>query len=208
MTLVLASASPRRRELLTRLALPFDVRPVEIVEDITPGARADIFARRLAREKAEAARLQHPGAHILAADTVVVLDGVVLGKPRDPGEAREMLVALRGRWHEVITAVAFLPRGETAPLLRQPTTSVRMRDYADAEIEASIRRRDPFDKAGAYAIQDAAFDPVAEYEGCYCNVVGLSLWATIEVMRKAGVDVPVDTGDLPPQCAACPLAPV
>lgn len=205
MTLVLASSSPRRRELLARLNFPFDVRPVDIAEDITPGVRPDILARRLAREKAEAARLVHADADILAADTVVVLDGVVLGKPRDPGEAREMLVSLRDRWHEVITAVAYLPKGELSPLIRHPVTSVRMRDYTDAEIEASVGRGDPLDKAGAYAIQDMAFDPVAEYEGCYCNVVGLSLWATVEVMRKAGDRLYVEVQNLLPECASCPL---
>lgn len=137
---------------------------------------------------------------------MVVLDGIVLGKPRDPGEAREMLTALRDRWHDVITAVAYLPKGELAPLVRQPSTSVRMRSYSDDEIAASIARRDPFDKAGAYAIQDTVFDPVAEYDGCYCNVVGLSLWATVEVMRKAGVDLRIDAGQLLPQCSSCPLA--
>lgn len=206
MNLVLASASPRRRELLSHLGIHFAVRPVEIAEDIVPGVRGDILARRLAREKAEAARLRYPDAEIIAADTVVVLDGAVLGKPADSVEAWRMLNALRDRWHDVISSVAYLPKGELSPLIRQPVTSVRMRRYADEEIEASIARSDPFDKAGAYAIQDAALKPVAEYEGCYCNVVGLSLWATIEVMRKAGADLAVSGEQLLPQCAGCPLA--
>lgn len=206
MTLVLASASPRRRRLLARLGVPFETHPVEVAEEITPGVRADILARRLAREKAEAARLRDPDADIIAADTVVVLDGAILGKPRDPGEAKEMLQALRGRWHEVISAVAYLPMGELSPLIRHPVTSVEMRSYTDVEIEASIARGDPFDKAGAYAIQDRELDPAAGYEGCYCNVVGLSLWATIEVMRKAGATIDVSVEKLLPQCAACPLA--
>jgi septum formation protein len=205
-TLVLASASPRRRELVSRLGLRFDVRPVHVVEEAEGGVRADILARRLAREKAEAARLSDPDADIIAADTVVVLDGAVLGKPADSAEARKMLEALRGRWHDVISAVAYLPKGELSPLIRQPVTSVSMRPYADAEVDASIARGDLFDKAGAYAIQDAAFKPVVEYEGCYCNVVGLSLWATVEVMRKAGADLAVSVEQLLPQCADCPLA--
>lgn len=205
-TLVLASASPRRQELLSRLGVPFEVRPVDIAEEITPGVRADILARRLAREKAEAARIRDGEADIIAADTVVVLDGAVLGKPEGPDEARSMLGSLRDRWHEVISAVAFLPRGELSPLIRQPLTSVRMRAYTDAEVDASIARREPFDKAGGYAIQDETFDPVAGYDGCYCNVVGLSLWAMIEVMRKAGAGLDVGIEQLLPQCAACPLA--
>lgn len=206
MNLVLASASPRRRELLSHLGIRFTVRPVEIAEDIVPGVRGDILARRLAREKAEAARLRYPDADIIAADTVVVLDGAVLGKPADSDQAWKMLDALRDRWHDVTSAVAYLPKGELSPLIRQPVTSVRMRPYADAEIEASVARGDPFDKAGAYAIQDAALSPVAEYEGCYCNVVGLSLWATIEVIRKAGTAIDVRVEDLLAQCAACPMA--
>lgn len=203
--LVLASASPRRRELLARLAIPFEVLPVDVDEAVR-GSRADLEARRLAREKAEAARLLEPAAPILAADTVVVLEGRILGKPGDAEEAREMLERLRGRTHNVITAVALLPQGERAALARQPLTRVTMRPYADGEIAAAINRGDPFDKAGAYAIQDELFRPVESYDGCYCNVIGLPLWPVIEMLRKAGVaDLAVDR--LLPQCATCPLKP-
>jgi MAF protein len=205
--LVLASASPRRRELLARLGLSFEVRPVDIAEEFTGGDGPEVAARRLAREKAEAARLTNGEAAILAADTVVVLDGEMLGKPGDAEEARDMLRRLRGRTHEVISAVALLPPGERAVLARHPVTLVTMRSYSHAEVEASIARGDPFDKAGAYAIQDAAFRPVESYEGCYCNVVGLPLWPVIEMLRKAGIAAPADAADLLPQCAACPLRP-
>ena len=146
-----------------------------------------------------------PGDTILF--RVVVLDSAMLGKPADGDEARRMLEALRGRTHEVITAVAVLPPGERGALIRHPATSVTMRTYSDEEIAASIARGDPFDKAGAYAIQDGIFRPVESYEGCYCNVVGLPLWSTIELLQKAGLPVSVDAGDLLPQCAACPLRP-
>ncbi len=205
--LVLASASPRRRELLARLGMPFKVRPVELEEDAGRSLRADIVARRLARAKAEAARLVEPEAAILAADTIVALDTEILGKPRGAAEAHEMLQKLRDRTHRVVTAVALLPVGGRAVLARQPVTEVRMRDYSDAEIEASIARGDPFDKAGAYAIQDELFSPVASYDGCYCNVVGLSLWAMIELLRKAGIAVEVRLEQLLPPCAGCPLRP-
>jgi MAF protein len=211
--LVLASASPRRRDLLSHLGLPFEVRPVDIVEDVSDGLRPDIAVRKLARIKAEAARLLDMRSPIIAADTIVVLDGAILGKPRDATEARQMLTSLRGRSHEVISAVAFLPERSANPLIRHPVTSVLMRNYSDAEIEASIGRGDPFDKAGAYGIQDSHFDPVERYEGltpgsrgCYCNVMGLSLWATIEILRKADVRVDVTFDQLLPQCAECPLA--
>jgi len=201
--LVLASASPRRRELLALLGLEFEVRPVD-VEEVFRGSRPELDARRLAREKAEAVRLLEPRAPVLAADTIVVLDGVALGKPRDADEARAMLLALRGRTHDVITAVALLPRGERAVLARQPLTRVTMRSYTDDEIAASIARGDPFDKAGAYAIQDESFRPSKSFDGCYCNVVGLPLWSVIEMLRKSGVASPA-TDRLLPQCAACPL---
>ncbi len=211
--IILASASPRRRDLLSKLGLPFEVRPVDITEEVSDGVRPDIAVRKLARIKAESARLRDMQSPIIAADTVVILDNRILGKPGDPDEAREMLRALRDRWHEVITAVAFLPERASSPLIRHPLTAVRMRNYSDDEIDASIARDDPFDKAGAYGIQDPFLQPVEAYEtepggarGCYCNVVGLSLWATIELLRQAGVGVDVTVDQLLPQCAECPLA--
>jgi MAF protein len=168
----------------------------------------EIVARRLARTKAEAARLRDHEAIIVAADTVVAVDGAILGKPADAAEARRMLVRLRGRWHDVVSAVAVMRAGGRAALVRHPITRVRVRDYGDEEVAASISRGDPFDKAGAYAIQDELFCPVGSYDGCYCNVVGLSLWATLELLRKADVGVAhVRVADLLPKCASCPLRP-
>ena len=204
--LVLASASPRRRELLSLLGIAFDVRPVDVVE-VTGGSRPEIEAQRLAREKAEAARLVVPEAPILAADTIVVLDGRILGKPRDGNEAHEMLSALRGRSHDVITAVALIPRATRGILARHSVTSVTMRPYTDAEVAAWIARGNPFDKAGGYAIQDASFRPVEYLDGCYCNVMGLPLWPVTEMLRKAGVAVTSRAEDLLPQCSSCPLRP-
>lgn len=205
--LVLASESPRRRELLSLLGVEFDVRPTDVVEDVGDGARADIITRRLAREKAEAARLIDPDAWILAADTVVVHQGLILGKPRDAREAREMLGRLRGQTHEVVTAVAVLPPRQRGALIRHSVTTVTMRAYTDEEIDASISRGDPFDKAGGYAIQADVLRPVELYDGCYCNVMGLPMWPTIELLRKAGFPLDVRAENLLPQCAACPLRP-
>jgi MAF protein len=203
--LTLASASPRRHELLSLLGVPFDINPVDIVENPDDGARPDLAARRLAREKAEAARLRDQRPAILAADTLVVYAGEILGKPSDAVQAREMLKRLRGRWHEVVTGVVLLPEGRTGALVRHALTSVLIRYLGDDEIEASIARGEPFDKAGAYAIQDPVLAPVESYEGCYCNVRGLPLWPTIEILRKAGVEVAVGVDQLLPQCALCPL---
>jgi septum formation protein len=205
---VLASASPRRRELLALLGLRFDVRPTDIDEDAGRSRDPQIVARRLARTKAEAARLTEPDAPIIAADTIVSYESTLLGKPRDAGEARRMLRMLRGQTHDVVTAVALMPPGRRSILGRQPLTRVTMRDYTDAEIEATIARGDPFDKAGAYAIQDAAIRPVERYEGCYCNVVGLPLWPLLEMLRKAELYTKVTPAQLLPQCTYCPFAPL
>ena len=207
MRLILASASPRRRELLARLGIPFDARPVSVIEEVDTTNPA-IVASRLARMKAEAARLAEPEEPLLAADTVVVHSGAILGKPRDADEAREMLRRLRGESHRVITAVAVIPRGGRAALLRHSETEVTMRRYTDAEIEASIAQGEPFDKAGGYAIQDEILRPVRRYEGCYCNVVGLPLWTTAELLRRVGVDITIEAGSLLPQCEGCPLRPL
>lgn len=205
--LILASASPRRRDLLARLGVPFAVHAVEIEESPGRSPNPQIIASRIARMKAEAARLRDPGPPIIAADTVVTLDGKSLVKPANAAEAGTMLRALRARMHTVVTAVAVMPAGQRSPLLRHPVTHVRMRAYSDAEIKASIARGDPFDKAGAYAIQDESLHPVESFEGCYCNVVGLPLWSTIELLRRAEVPVIPDLGRLLPQCAACLLRP-
>ena len=204
--MILASASPRRKELLERLSVRFDVRPVEIAEDAGLSKDPQIVARRLARAKAEAARLDDEQAPILAADTVVALGGRIFGKPFDAEEAREMLRTLRGRTHEVVSAVVVMPLGRRSVITRQPLTEVTMREYGDDEIEASITHSYPLDKAGAYGIQDELLRPVARYEGCYCNVIGLSLYAAIEALHKAGEDIDIEAARFLPQCATCPLA--
>ena len=205
---MLASASPRRRELLALLGVPFEVRPVDIDEDAGRSRDPQIVARRLARTKAEAARLTEPDAPIIAADTIVSYKSTLLGKPRDAAAARGMLRMLRGQTHDVVTAVALMPPGRRSILGRQPVTHVAMREYTDAEIEAWIASGRPFDRAGAYAIQAADFQPVERYDGCYCNVVGLPLWPLLEMLRKAGIPTEVTADRLLPQCRYCPFAPL
>lgn len=203
--LVLASASPRRRELLGRLGVPFTVTPADVDENVGgPGMRPERVARALARRKALAVAAQHPGSVVLAADTVVALRGRLLGKPADAAEAWAMLRALRGRRHRVITGVA-LAAGRRV-WVRHVVTTVHMRSYSDDEIAASIAAGTPFDKAGAYAIQDPDFRPVACHEECYCNVVGLPLAPVIELLAGVGIQVPLtEPADLLPACASCPL---
>ncbi len=202
--LVLASASPRRRELLSALGVPFVVDPPRVAEELPERARdVAAVARRLAREKALAVAGRHPQAAVLAADTVVALRGRLLGKPSTPAEAEAMLRLLTGREHRVVTAVA-VARGGRA-LVAHASTRVRLRPFADAELRAYARSGDAFDKAGAYAIQDEAFRPVESYSGCYCNVVGLPLATAAVLLARAGVTPAVDEGRLPAPCRACAL---
>ncbi len=205
--LVLASASPRRRELLTALGLAFAVEPADVDETITPGEAAGEAAARLARSKAAAVAARRPNAFVLGSDTVVALADRILGKPRDAAEATAMLRSLRGRAHDVITAVALVaPSTTDQQPARVVTTAVQMRDYTDAEIVASVAAGTPFDKAGAYAIQDDAFAPVTSITGCYCNVVGLPLWAVLQMLRLSSYAEPILSPDTRRAvCQTCPL---
>jgi septum formation protein len=205
--LVLASASPRRRELLGALGLPFAVVSADIDETVAPDEEPAAAAIRLARAKAERVAATLGRSLVLGADTIVVLDGRVLGKPRDDDEAAAMLRALRGREHTVITAVALCDAGSARCCTAAPQTAVLIRAYTDDEIAASIAAGTPFDKAGAYAIQDEALAPVARIDGCYCNVVGLPLWTVRHLLSHAAPGFsPRSPSAVRPVCATCPLA--
>jgi len=177
--LVLASASPRRRELLARLGRPFEVRPTEADETPRPGETPDALVVRLALDKARGAA--RPGEVALGADTVVALGGSVLGKPADDAEARAMLHALAGRAHEVWTGVALVePQEPTAgtpgrEVAEAACSKVHFRRLDEAEIDAYVATGECADKAGAYAIQGGAAPFVATLEGEHTNVVGLPL---------------------------------
>ena len=144
----------------------------------------------LARAKAEAVTAQRPGAVVLAADTIVVLDGRLLGKPGDAGEASRMLAVLRQRAHVVITGVAIV--GPDRRWEESASTRVWMRTYSEPEVEASIVRGDPFDKAGAYAIQDPILRPVRRIAGCRCNVIGLPLATVAAGLARFGIRTPAE----------------
>lgn len=193
--LVLASASPRRRAILSLLGVPFDIRALNVPEQPRAGESSATTAERLAQEKAEVAARLVPDAVVIAADTVVALDGQPLGKPADAGEARAMLRQLRGRAHDVSTGVVVCDATSGLCASEVVTTRVHMRDYADKEIDAYVASGDPLDKAGAYAIQHAGFHPVARIEGCYLNVVGLPLCATVHLLRIVGFPLPSNTED-------------
>lgn len=218
-TLVLASNSPRRRQLLALTGWTFTVRPVDIDEHPLSGERPEAYVLRLAESKARAAAAQaQPGQMVLAADTTVADGTIILGKPAGAAEAQSMLRSLRGREHTVYTATAVcrtLPPGTNAASISQSAqppdereqpalltdvcaTRVWMRDYSDEEIEAYIASGDPFDKAGAYAIQNPVFQPVARIEGCYSCVVGLPVCQVVRALAWFGLTPPVDV------TSACP----
>ncbi|MBC7238150.1 MAG: septum formation protein Maf [Chloroflexi bacterium] len=188
--IVLASGSPRRRRLLAALGLSFTVASADIDEATMPGEAPASLVTRLSAAKARAVLAAYPHALIIAADTCVVLDGEILGKPANPLEAFEMLARLRDRRHEVYTGLALLDAPSGRLHKDVVRTAVYMRAYSEQEIARYVRTGDPLDKAGAYAIQHAGFDPVARIEGCYTNVVGLPLCRLYVALRAWGVSVP------------------
>ncbi|NPA90212.1 MAG: septum formation protein Maf [Chloroflexi bacterium] len=191
-TLILASASPRRQAFLRLLGIPFRVRPAHVDERPYPGERPDLLALRLSWAKAYAVAREEEGV-ILAADTLVVLDGQVLGKPKDPQEARAMLRALRGRWHTVYTGLTLLDARHTPRASSLVDAArVRMRDYSDAAIDAFVESGKALDKAGAYAIQDEDFAPVARIEGCMATVMGLPVARLLPLLADVGIPLPED----------------
>lgn len=172
--LVLASASPRRRELLTAAGLEFEVLAVDVDETPLEGERADDHVRRLALQKARAALAQRPDAIVLGADTIVCVDGDILGKPRDGADAEAMLRRLSGRDHEVLTGVAVISgQSVDSPLVEIARTRVWCAALSNDEITWYVESGEPMDKAGGYAIQGLASRFVTRIEGSYSNVVGL-----------------------------------
>lgn len=189
--LILASASPRRRELLAQLAVPFAVIPADVDEQSLPAEAPTAYVRRLAQTKAQHLAQRFPDALVLGADTVVVLDGEIFGKPGSVETARQMLTRLSGRQHTVITGLALLQQSRQLVRLDTVSTLVRFRSLSQEAIERYVATAEPFDKAGAYAIQGAAAAFVESLEGCYTNVVGLPLRHTAALLQAAGLPVPM-----------------
>ncbi len=188
--LVLASGSPRRREMLDNLGVEFAVRPVDVDESPLDGESPEPYVLRLARAKALAGA-PNEREIVLAADTIVALDGDLLGKPRDAADAGRMLERLSGRGHEVLTgvAVAGAPDGRAALRAEVERTRVRFAELSPAEIEWYVRSGEPLDKAGAYAIQGLGALFVTRLEGNYSNVVGLPLPLTYRLLTEAGFNL-------------------
>jgi septum formation protein len=183
MRFVLASSSPRRRELLTSAGFEFDVMGADIDERVRPDEDPEVYVRRMAVEKAEAVRERAAGQTILAADTVVVVDGDVLGKPADDESAVQMLTRLSGREHEVLTAVALWWADAAEPDVTVELTRVWMREIPPEEIAAVVATGEPHDRAGAYAIQGLASRWVVRIDGSYGTVVGLPVEAVDRLLR-------------------------
>jgi MAF protein len=190
--LILASQSPRRKQLLEWTGWSFEIFPASTTENEEPGEVPLDYVRRMSSEKAATvvSRLTENG-FVLAADTVVVLDGKILGKPKNNEQAKEFLAELRNKVHLVHTAL-FIEDSATKRIQQDLCTSqVNMREYTKKEIREYIDTGDPLDKAGAYAVQHKGFHPVQDFEGCLANVMGLPLCHLVRTMAKLGVFPPL-----------------
>lgn len=204
--IILASNSPRRKELFSLFGWPFTVLPADIDEERHPGEDPIAYVSRLACEKAHKVESENQGL-IIAADTIVADGDELLGKPVDEAQAWQMLQQLRGRVHQVYTGIALIDTDTHESYSDICRTDVLMRDYSDEEIRAYITTGDPMDKAGAYAIQHPDFSPVEGLSDCYASVMGLPLCKLAVGLRKLGMTV---SEDLPQRCQAllnydCPI---
>lgn len=182
MRLILASSSPRRRELLTQIGLTFDIAPAHIDETRHTSENPTAYVQRLALEKAQAIHMLHPGAFVLGADTTVEIDGNALEKPANRADAERMLRALSGRVHHVHTGLALLsPHSQGTHL---ETTSVTFSPIDEAELQHYLDSSEPYDKAGAYGIQGYAARWIPRIDGDYFNVMGLPLAATVRLLKE------------------------
>src|SRR5436189_2838150 len=182
--IVLASGSPRRRQLLEMLHIPFRVIPPDVDEHVLPGEAPDRYVTRLSRAKAEAVVARAPGELVLAADTTVVLDGAIFEKPTSPAHAVEMLSRLQGNTHEVMTAVAVARDGDLAQALDVSRVTFRPADRPT--IEAYVATGEPLDKAGAYAIQGLGAAVIGGGEGAFFGVMGLPLRLALDLLARFG----------------------
>jgi MAF protein len=190
--LILASASPRRQQLFSLLGVLFSALTADVEENRGHREKPEEMVRRLSQAKAEALAADYPERLTVAADTIVVLDGQVLGKPDDADEATAMLRRLRSREHLVLSALTVLSPSTGQWITELVQTAVWMRPYSDEEISRYVASGDPMDKAGAYAIQHQEFKPVAYIQGCYASVMGLPLCHLSRALSRLGLTLSVD----------------
>jgi len=207
--ILLASGSPRRVEIMQGVRNQVtQVRPTNEEGPPLLGESPIDYVRRMALEKCEAAPDQDADAVVLAADTIVVMDGQILGKPADADETRLMLDQLRGKVHQVLTGVSVRNSPSAAPISEVTRTDVEMRKYTRQEVSAYVLTGSGLDKAGGYGIQDREFLPVTRIGGCYPNVVGLPLCTVVRLLSTAGANVQLQPrGSVPyaGQCGNCEL---
>lgn len=185
--ILLASNSPRRRELLALTGWPFRVQPSDIDERLLPGERPDAYVQRLAAGKAQRGlNSARPGEIILAADTTVALGELMLGKPENTEQAREMLRLLRAKEHTVFTGITLMRVAPEQTVTDLCVSTVPMRPYSDQELDTYVSSGDPLDKAGAYNIHDPGFDPAPAFAGCMASVMGLPLCHLTRAMKRMG----------------------
>ena len=196
--MMLASSSPRRRQLFADLDVPFEATNPDIDEDAGPEESPEDTVRRLALAKAQAAAERHPNRPVIGADTLVVLEGRVLGKPGNAAQARRMLTSLRGRVHRVVTGVALVDGATGKSSVDVHESRVLMRNYSASEIDQYIASGSPFDKAGGYGVQDQSLNPVSHVDGCRANVLGLPLCTMARLLKDAGFNI--EPLSLPPEC--------
>jgi septum formation protein len=193
--LILASASPRRAEILTSVGWEFEKCVADVDETEMPGEKPEDYVKRLALEKAEAAAKKYESGLVLGADTIVVIDNKIIGKPKDLSDARRMLQMLSGKWHEVFTGVALVKKSEPANaggtdfVVGLQITAVKFADLTDKEIEFLVEKGEPLDKAGAYAVQAQAALFIEEIKGDYWNVVGLPVSLVYDLVKTQSENV-------------------
>jgi len=199
---ILASRSPRRQKLFSLIQKPFFIRPADVDERRGAGESPENYVVRLAQTKAEevgerVADIAARDVVVFAADTTVVDEGEILGKPTDPDQARDILSRLRGKAHWVFSGLAVHTPSDGLTMTTLVKTEVEMRNYTEDEMEAYIASGGPFDKAGAYAIQNEEFHPVKSWQGCYANVMGLPLCHLEKLFAQLGIPL---SGQLPIAC--------
>lgn len=192
MRVILASSSPRRRDLLELVGIQHEVRPADIDETVLPGEVPAPHAERLARSKALTIAAKEQSALVIGSDTIVVVDGKILGKPNDAADAHRMLRMLSGREHTVVTAVAAALDGQVVSAVEQ--VLVTFRSLSDAEIADYIATGEPMDKAGAYGIQGFGATIIRKVDGDFFAVMGLSLVTLVDLLKQLGVTYSFSAG--------------
>ncbi len=188
-SIILASSSPRRRDLLRQIGVDFDIFPADVNESILAGESPEDYAVRVSLDKVRVVAKKVGEGIIIAADTIVVFKDIVLGKPVDSEDAKRMLEMLSGKMHRVITGLAVMNAATGVVICRASTTSVWFRNLDEDEVKKYVLSGEPLDKAGAYGIQGKGALLVARIEGCYNNVVGLPLALLDEVLREFGINL-------------------